>query len=51
MTNSKSFQEETMLNNTNSTVDVERRNVIKLNGISWNVSQCGDMGLVGKYPK
>jgi hypothetical protein len=28
-----------------------RWNVLKLNGISWNVSQCGDMGMVGKYPK
>jgi hypothetical protein len=23
----------------------------KLSGISWNVSQCGDVGMVGKNPK
>jgi hypothetical protein len=28
-----------------------RWNVLKLNGLSWNVSQCGDMGMIGKYLK
>ncbi len=28
-----------------------RWNELKLNGIGWNVSQRGDMGMVGKYPK
>jgi hypothetical protein len=28
-----------------------RGNVLKLNRISWNVSQCGDVGMVDKYPK
>jgi hypothetical protein len=23
----------------------------KLTGISWNVSHCVDMGIIGKYPK
>ena len=27
------------------------RNPKKLTGISWNVSHCGDVGIVGKYPK
>jgi hypothetical protein len=42
-----------MLNHTNSTVDDEvecPRKSLKLTGISWNVSQCGGVGIVGKYP-
>jgi hypothetical protein len=43
-----------MLNNTDSTVDDEvecPKNPKKLTGISWNVSQCGEVGMIGKYPK
>ncbi len=43
-----------MLNNTCSTVDDEvecPEYPKKLTGISCDVSQCGDMGMVGKYPK
>jgi hypothetical protein len=28
-----------------------RWNVLKLNRIIWNVSQYGDVGVVGDYPK
>jgi hypothetical protein len=43
-----------MPNNTNSTVDDEvecPKSPKKLIGISWNLSQRGDVGMVGKYPK
>jgi hypothetical protein len=50
MAKSRSFQEETMLNNNISTVDVEMKRP-KANGISWNVPQYGDVGMVDKYPK
>ena len=43
-----------MVNDTNSTVDDEvecPKHLKKLTGIGWNVSQCGDMGMLGKYPE
>ena len=43
-----------MPNNTDSIVDDEvecPKSPKKLSGISWNVSQCKDVGMVGKYPK
>jgi hypothetical protein len=43
-----------MLNDTNSTVGDEvdcPKSTKKLNVIIWNVSQYGDLGMVGKYPK
>ncbi len=43
-----------MPNNIDSTVDDELecpKSSKKLSGISWNVSQYGDVGMVGKYPK
>jgi hypothetical protein len=43
-----------MPNDTDFTVDDEvecPKNPKKLSGISWNLSQCGGVGIVGLYPK
>jgi hypothetical protein len=53
MTITRSFQEETIQDDTNSTVDDEVEHpkmFLELNVISWDYSKCLDVGQVRVYP-